>query len=448
MADLSSQQLDDLRIFIRKKDREYPPVFVGRKTALRSIRDQAERTRDQILNADEHAAKGTTQILQGAPGAGKSATLTHLQKTWAKTARDVQTKPPQLLCVTASDFCSAEQFSRRLAGFLVEGGGLELDKKKMDETQTGISFGEWLVKIGFSVKHIEEYERDVKDDPIAAVIGLFPCKMWDCTVVIGIDEAQNLGGSRKDVPFPVHAMMLDKLHNGQYETPIMAVCAGLCDTRDRLVKLGLSQRSLHTGNSIGCMDEADCRQLIAGWDEKFGFPQNMEWKMHIKKMAEDADYWPTHIHAAMISLAEGLMETNGDFDRVDYDRVAQRASFWRKEYYHERMSSELKKSEYLLSSVMKMIPSRADKRSAVKIRDIVDTIEEVVSDPPSTSSGWKLPKNINGSEDYADHLLHQGFIQERSDGSFYCPIPSLKSHILEHHSPSGDHVVNPSRENG
>ena len=81
---------------------------------------------------------------------------------------------------------------------------------------------------------------------------------------------------------------------------------------------------------------------------------------------------------------------------------------------------------------MKKIPAYGEQSSNIDIVDIVKSIEETTSNCP----GWRISYGIENAEEYAAHLIHQGCIQEQKDQFFYCPIPSLKTYILERYSPS------------
>ena len=74
----------------------------------------------------------------------------------------------------------------------------------------------------------------------------------------------------------------------------------------------------------------------------------------------------------------------------------------------------------------------------MKINDIVKRIRETISNPPSEDPAWEIPKGTEDAEEYVSHLVHQGLIQKHKDKFYYCPIPSLKSYVLENCSPSLD----------
>ncbi|MCY4541102.1 MAG: hypothetical protein OXB95_01710, partial [Rhodobacteraceae bacterium] len=78
---LSAQQIKNLKQFIRAKDRSVPPYYAGRADMLADIEecclDLWKQRKDEVP-----LFSGMTRILYGAPGAGKSSTLMHLERKW------------------------------------------------------------------------------------------------------------------------------------------------------------------------------------------------------------------------------------------------------------------------------------------------------------------------------------------------------------------------------
>ena len=77
--------LEGLRFFSEPSDREPAAFFVGRA-------DETEDIERALARALRHAqagqrSAGATRLIQGAPGAGKSALLAHLEKKWTQAGR-------------------------------------------------------------------------------------------------------------------------------------------------------------------------------------------------------------------------------------------------------------------------------------------------------------------------------------------------------------------------
>ena len=155
-------------------------------------------------------------------------------------------------------------------------------------------------------------------------------------------------------------------------------------------------------------------------------------------MAEEGSHWPMHIHNSLCALSKEIVDNNGEMNRLNLKRMSENADERWESYFRMRTSLELGASEYLLATVMKEISSYGEQGLKMKNYNILDRIRGTSSNHPTNSPSWRIPKGIDDAEDYAAHLLHQGLIQMQEDHCYYCPIPSLKSYVLEHCSPSSD----------
>ena len=84
MAEPSTPDLPGLGRFARSGDRRPPPAFVGRRNILDAVEADLEDQLDDWRKGVLGAFAGVTWLLQGAPGAGKTALLTHLAEVVAK----------------------------------------------------------------------------------------------------------------------------------------------------------------------------------------------------------------------------------------------------------------------------------------------------------------------------------------------------------------------------
>ena len=59
----------------------------------------------------------------------------------------------------------------------------------------------------------------------------------------------------------------------------------------------------------------------------------------------------------------------------------------------------------------------------------VETLR-VIEESAGAASGWRLPAGM-GPEEYLDHLVHRGALQDDGTGRLACPIPSLRRFLVE-----------------
>ena len=446
---LPPETIEALKKFVLERDKKYPPTFVGRKDIINTIRDTAELVYMEYKNDSFQPA--TTQLVHGAPGAGKSSLLMHLQKARAwKDFKDIYgtSRPDPLVLYLAgpAGFTDLNSFGHDLQTCLT--GRQSRTLSTFSKTITDLSTG-----IGSFIKGSHAFEsHNEYHDPVQAIIRDRSIK-WNRPLIIAIDEFQNIRGhwnKEENQGSHLHVEVLQKLHDGAYGKPIMLVLGGLCDVPEKLYKCGITRLPDENNHPIGafkrgCVANTDgesyvideTNELIEAWCEKFEIPED-PWKEEILQMAEEGSHWPMHIHNSLSALATEIVVNKGDMSHLNLKRVRENAAEMRKSYYNVRISRELGASKYLLAKIMKEIPAHGEQGSNLDFPDIVKRIRETISNAPSKDPGWEIPKGIDDAEDYVSHLIHQGCIQEQKDKFFYCPIPSLKSYILERYGPSLD----------
>ena len=77
----------DLEKFARRNDRSAPDHFVGRADTIQAIKDDLQDRIEDWEAGEDDPWGGPTRLIQGAPGTGKSALLTHLAKTLPKEVK-------------------------------------------------------------------------------------------------------------------------------------------------------------------------------------------------------------------------------------------------------------------------------------------------------------------------------------------------------------------------
>ena len=92
--------IEGMRRFLARRDRDRPDVFAGRGDV---IRDLSEAMR---LAADTGGAPGATRVVQGAPGAGKTALLKETLERIAPSAGAAGADTPLVLEIDPDTFAS------------------------------------------------------------------------------------------------------------------------------------------------------------------------------------------------------------------------------------------------------------------------------------------------------------------------------------------------------
>ena len=138
-------------------------------------------------------------------------------------------------------------------------------------------------------------------------------------------------------------------------------------------------------------------------------------------LEELSDRWPQHLRNGMRALANGLLASGGVLASVDEKAVLAGAEERRLDSYRARRSPEMLASGLLLAAAMEAVPEDG--------LGYVETLR-VIEGSAGAASGWRLPAGM-GPEEYLDHLVHRGALQDDGTGRLACPIPSLRRFLVE-----------------
>ncbi len=179
-----------LEAYLRQSEGEMPPVFKGREDILAILRDRGEWTRKVIKESGHTKPRvflqgipKTTQIIQGAPGAGKSSLLAKLQEDC--NALDIE-QSPRVLIVSSQDVAQDIPKVINLIGMV---GGLST--KKWRALPHRISLGRSLGQI-IDITGELGWAKDLKPmDTLLDLIDVFPLAKWRYPVIVAVDESKD-----------------------------------------------------------------------------------------------------------------------------------------------------------------------------------------------------------------------------------------------------------------
>ncbi|MCY4328093.1 MAG: hypothetical protein OXC53_10970, partial [Rhodobacteraceae bacterium] len=108
--------LDRARLaeFVDRTDKVEPPVFVGRESVLAKLLKVGRQSWNDS-GTGQHGQAGATQIIQGAPGAGKSTILAELVARTQAQARETDGVKIQGLILNSADISGPIDILRPLA---------------------------------------------------------------------------------------------------------------------------------------------------------------------------------------------------------------------------------------------------------------------------------------------------------------------------------------------
>ena len=280
----------------RRRDRDVPPVFVGRADELCFLRDTVEAARS--------GARGVTAVVQGVPGAGKSALCAQAEKELQAEAAD---ETPVAVVAKECDFFDRTPVSmvkelaaevpvrldrlRRLPGF----------EKAEEHIGKAVGVATALLKRGSSLDLAMQAMNLDESSSLGAALDAFAERMWPAGValILAIDEAQGMEDT------PQVRSNLRAIHGKRFATDIAILAFGLQDTAAKLRELGLSRLASGQIRHLGHMTPADSASLVDRTLDHLGLTTEDEaWREHATERGFGVDSWTAWRNAAKALILE------------------------------------------------------------------------------------------------------------------------------------------------
>ncbi len=358
------------------EDRGPAEYFHGRQEIIDTFTSALKRYRGK--------KRGTTFLIQGAPGAGKTALLVKLsEKAQVDKWKTAEIGPAALWDVKAlresiPDRNLLKKLSGKVNAGLPEGGSIEISVKDSVET----------------IKKVLKSGRK----PLLLVL----------------DEAQHLG-IEGVVPNEVRGVVtgvLDEIHNGKLGRPVVLLAAGLGTTESAFNSLGISRFVGESLINLGRLDKESERAAIRDWIVKEGAAKGNPdpW---IGAIIKETHGWPQHIISYVKPAVRYLKSNHRQMTDDGLRIVLEKGSEFRLQYYRQRARG---------------IPMEQRQSIAKAIVDI----------PLGETKTYKEIMGVlmqEYDEQFADNLfnkaLKKGIIDERDDGDYGIPIPSMQTWLIE-----------------
>lgn len=381
-------------------DRGPATFFHGRTRELRSF---AKR-----LGYARQSNRGTIFLIQGGPGAGKTALLFECAQRatgdgWrVAKIQDSALYDPRILAARLDVPYATQTTVHREAGW-----------------RAGLSSVAALFRyraVRRSSEHAGLEIRELLKD--AARPG---------GLLLLLDEVQNLQIRRGAPAAAAIAANLDLIHNGEIGAPVVLLAGGLGTSRAVFGTFGISRFMQDCVQHLGRLSPKAERAVIRDWLVKAGggtgSPYHLEhW---IDTLAAECHGWPQHIQAFAPRAAEWLYGAGGVLREEVPLEVLETGQTRRVAYYEGR-------AEGL---------SLADRRVlAILLGEEGSTLEE--SDLIAALFGHRTP---DGAQAVLQHALHKGVLSERPNGSLSIPIPSMRTWLLQEYAVSAQTLPPMSR---
>ncbi len=355
-------------------DRGPSPYFHGRESIQRDFKKILERA---------HASKtGTTFLIQGAPGAGKTALLYQMEKEaldrqWEVVYINVQDlyNPAHLAQTFGESYVTRKQTATNL------------DAKVLSR----------------------EYIKEVAGD--SSVIQVLKSLISDSGVVLILDEAQRIAAFAGK-PEELKVMeLLDVIHNGKLGQPAILLAAGLGQTKASFGKLGISRFGRNCVVELGTLSKESERLVIEDWIQKEGRGQG-DPSAWVDAIARETHGWPQHIQCYADLASEYLKANDGAMTLDGLTSVLEAGHEDRKVYYKQRVD------DFKPSEIQCLAKAIADVQPGIPMDDV-----DIVS-----SMAQKF--GDDRAEELFKRLEEKGILEKTTLG-YIVPIPSMHIWLKE-----------------
>ena len=412
-------------------DKDEAAFFVGRGDIIAGIEATVAGIESRIKNKISNTglqpgqviASQKTWLIQGAPGAGKSALLSHLQNRWK-----AKVKGPVVVEIDPKDLSDESMVTRTIADCIIPEYGAEI--LNTVRTVEGTLGFDMIVKGEGKVTDSEQssslalqdlaklYNKNVVAVSKRLFEGSSTKRPKPRPIVVTIDEVQ--------VFKPEAAALLFKLHNGKHGLPILAVLAGLAYSKSMLAKENISRFATSNGRShvqtLGPLETGEAaeavRAMLNGYRIKGRDNSNLP-----EKIGEWSDEWPQHLFHYMAGLANELKNNNFDLARVDESALRSFGDGCRLQYYRSRLEdSTISKCTALLAEVAQTIGA-----SGCHLADLEAMLEDRIWDKSNIRA--TMPKKMEPTE-FIEAMIYAGMVH-RVDAILTIPIPSFRKYLIE-----------------
>ena len=408
MAD-SEQVKRRLQVMLDEYDeRDKPVFFAGRKAVIDTVSRTVDTLRTKKL-------MGRTFVLQGAPGAGKTALLGRIEEVFGKDHCVWRKKVP--------DDSSTFDLWNDLAGKLTGLSESRIQGTKHVEAHGGAQGGVLGILRGEG-----GYRKGttVIPHPItscAQIEKLARGRKIPHPVIVMIDEIQGIK------PDSEMANFVADLHT-QSEMPLLLICAGLSDSVEKLQDVGISRSTMSNRFPVGQLSVEESVEGVRGalkaMEEEGVAGLGAVAERLSVEIARRSDAWPHHMTGYVRGVLDTLISKKGrpDFSDMDWNRAFSYGDAFREAYYEERMASSR-----LPVSVIAKLYRRIRKgplsriQCAAFMRDQID----MLGDSERSIVEMEIPDGIAA----LNAATHSGIISLGRHEVCEIPIPSMADYVFE-----------------
>ena len=405
-----------LRRLARTIDRAAPTVFAGRESEIDLL--------DAAVDGVQRGESGHTVVIQGVPGAGKTALLgeyaARLMTAGNKADRPVVPVPLRPSNLDAPPMAIIQEIDRQFCEFKATG----IWGESMNKAIGGVGMVASALFAAFTKRNFSEFKATAKapnslpvafDDYVS-----FRFDRRDSTIVLLVDEAQNLNDT-------AHVRgHLDALHGGVHgHAKALLACFGLENTTNRLRELGLSRLASGYSRTIGTLSKNEAKQVVAGTLETvfadFSFDggelQRSRWiEDAASTIVAESGNFPHHLTNGCRALAEIVLD-EGVGPEAPKEKLKDQCKQYKREYYDARLQPW---AEHTVALAHAFGSDGSERDGWTRVEDVTATL--MMSDDYGEQVGRDTAKTV------LKELCANGYVVRRMT---HCrpALPSLTSHL-------------------
>ena len=403
-----------LQEFARSIDRGPAKYFVGRTEIINEITEDLQkciRNQGKVLkNWNDQ-----TTVLQGAPGAGKSALLNHLETWLPETIKSK--KSVQICLLDPKDLREESRWQKKITEALKPGS-----RKKMEiSTSTQIQ-GSVNAKVVQAGRKTTQQAQSLTWDQLLTEHKEDPTSFHP--VVLMIDEIQNIQEHGQSTI----AETLEYFHKGTDQIPVFPIYGGLSHSHDKLKSLGLSRLSKNRVITLPTLSDEECQSAVTQFleDPDFGIQCNETDKKYWQDtIAEQASGWPQHLTICLTALAEEIAKDPAHrAENADAGKILENIHENKEKYYQNRLSHTKLQYQRKLAAAGVLLTNR---HPNTEIPDLGGKLEKIAEHMGIKEDRFRLPKNQDGKQ-FAIAMMESGLLHKTDTGKLEVPVPSLVTH--------------------
>ena len=340
---------------------------------------------EQLQDAKENG-RGTTVLVQGPPGAGKTALLAQaIEEATASGFKAVEVDPE---CFTSSS-ALLDALGKSLKAGWIRGVSIRL-------------FGVFSINLNL--------EKGSK-----GVIRILRKAARKKALLLVIDEAQELAKYRGKEGL---GNTLGKIHNGEVGAPVVLLCGGLSNTRVVMRTLGISRFMDECMHQLEGLTDEESRRVIRDWLVHDGKANEEDIAPLIDEIVEECHGWPQHIVIFCKKAVKQLLENDGNVTEELTHKILE-AGRERKEVYYAARITLLGGD---VKGVLRTAAHIVERNGYIPETDLIDLI---------TKSHTR-----ESAREVEQELIRRGVIVEGRRG-YKFPIPSMRT-WLQNYAPGGN----------